>query len=142
VSSPIPGLAALPTQDGIRDALLADVPLMDLINGVFDWVNEKQPYPYIVIGEAVETPSNAHDRFGSEVLETLHIWDRNRGFASSLTIAARVVQVLDHTPLTIVGHVHRWTRFVSLQTLRDPEPPGDIRHVPMTFRIGTEVAPA
>lgn len=142
MSTPAPGLAALPTQAGIRDALLADVPLMSLIKGVFDWVEEKQPYPYIVIGEAMETPANAHDRYGSEVLETLHVWDQNRGFAQSLAIAARVVQVLDHGPLTIVGHVHRWTRFVSLQTLRDPEPPGDIRHVPMTFRVGTEVAPA
>ncbi|MFJ9382028.1 DUF3168 domain-containing protein [Streptomyces sp. NPDC101455] len=141
MSAPVPGLAALPTQAAIRDALLADVPLMDLIEGVFDWVEEKQPYPYIVIGEAMETPANAHDRYGSEVLETLHIWDRNRGFAQSLTIAARVIQALDHTPLTIEGHVHRWTRFVSQQTLRDPEPPGDLRHVPMTFRIGTEVAP-
>ncbi|MEV6544393.1 DUF3168 domain-containing protein [Streptomyces sp. NPDC051665] len=142
MSTPLPGLAALPTQAGIRDALLADAPLMDLIKGVFDWVEEKQPYPYIVIGEAMETPANSHDRHGSEVLETLHIWDQNRGFAQSLTIAAHVIQALDHTPLTIVGHVHRWTRFVSLQTLRDPEPPGDIRHVPMTFRIGTEVEPA
>lgn len=141
MSAPVPGLAALPTQAAIRDALLADVPLMDLITGVFDWVEEKQPYPYIVVGEAMETPANSHDRFGSEVLETLHIWDQSRGFAQSLTIAARVIQALDHTPLTIVGHVHRWTRFVSQQTLRDPEPPGDLRHVPMTFRIGTEVAP-
>ncbi|MFJ4631560.1 DUF3168 domain-containing protein [Streptomyces sp. NPDC088847] len=140
MSAPVPGLAALPTQAAIRDALLADVPLMDLITGVFDWVEEKQPYPYIVVGEAMETPANSHDRFGSEVLETLHIWDQSRGFAQSLTIAARVIQALDHTPLTIVGHVHRWTRFVSQQTLRDPEPPG-LRHVPMTFRIGTEVAP-
>lgn len=142
MSTPTPGLAALPAQAGVRTALLADVPLMGLVKGVFDWVGEKQAYPYIVIGEAVETPANAHDRHGSEVLETLHIWDQNRGFAQSLTIAARVIQALDHTPLAIEGHVHRWTRFVSLQTLIDPEPPGDIRHVPMTFRIGTEVAPA
>lgn len=141
MSAPVPGLAALPTQAGVRNALLADVPLMDLIKGVFDWVDDKQPYPYIVIGEAMETPANAHDRFGSEVLATLHIWDQSRGFAQGLTIAARVLQALDHQPLTIEGHVHRWTRFVSLQTLRDPEPPGDVRHVPMTFRIGTEVAP-
>lgn len=142
MSTPTPGLAALPTQAAIRDALRADAPLMDLVKGVFDWVEEKQPYPYIVIGEAMETPANAHDRYGAEVLETLHIWDQSRGFAPSLAIAARVILALDHQPLTITGHVHRWTRFVSLQTLKDPEPPGDIRHVPMTFRIGTEVAPS
>ncbi|WP_406262574.1 DUF3168 domain-containing protein [Streptomyces chartreusis] len=142
MSTPTPGLAALPVQKAVRDALLADAGLMGLIKGVFDFVAEKQPYPYIETGHAVETPDNAHDRHASSTLVTLHIWSQNEGFAEALTIAARVIQALDHTPLTIAGHTHCWTRFAGLTTLKDPEPPGDIRHVPMDFRIGTEVAPA
>jgi hypothetical protein len=142
VSTPTPGLAALAVQKAVRDALIADTQLMSLITGVFDFVDERQPYPYIETGHAVETPDNAHDRHSSSTLVTLHIWSQGRGFAEALTIAARVIQALDHTPLTVVGHTHTWTRFVTLQTLKDPEPPGDIRHVPMDFRIGTEVTPA
>ncbi|WP_405930319.1 DUF3168 domain-containing protein [Streptomyces sp. NBC_00827] len=142
MSTPIPGLAALPVRDGVRAALLADEPLTALVRGVFDWVPEKQAYPYIHMGGAVETPDNAHDRHGSQTVITLDIWSQYRGYAQALTIASRVLQALDHTPLVVVGHVHRWTRFMSLQTLTDPEPPGDIRHVPMDFRIGTEVDPA
>ncbi|MGW1035005.1 DUF3168 domain-containing protein [Streptomyces antibioticus] len=140
--SPVPGLAALPTRDAVLAALTADAPLMALVTGVLDNVPEPQGFPYIELGESVETPENAHDRHGSAVLQTLHIWSRYRGYAQALTIAARVLQALDHRPLVIEGHTWRWTRFVSLQTLTDPEPPHDIRHVPMTFRIGTEVPPA
>ena len=142
MSTPTPGLAALPVQKAVRDALIADTQLMSLIEGVFDFVDEKQPYPYIETGQATETPDNAHDRHSSSTLVTLHIWSQSRGFAEALTIATHVIQALDHAPLTIEGHTHTWTRFVALQTLKDPEPPGDIRHVPMDFRIGTEVAPA
>lgn len=141
MTTAVPGLAALPVRDAVLAALTADEILMALVEGVLDFVPEDQPYPYIHLGESVETPANAHDRHGSEVLQTLHIWSQYRGYAQALTIAARVLQVLDHQPLTIGGHVWRWTRFVSQQTLTDPEPPGDIRHVPMSFRIGTEVAP-
>jgi hypothetical protein len=141
VTTPVPGLAALPTRDAVLAVLTADAQLMGLLQGVKDFVPEDQAFPYIHLGESVETPANAHDRHGSEVLQTLHIWSQYRGYAQALTIAARVLQILDHRPLTIDGHVWRWTRFVSQQTLTDPEPPGDIRHVPMTFRIGTEVAP-
>ncbi|WP_432135874.1 DUF3168 domain-containing protein [Streptomyces sp. bgisy154] len=141
MSLPTPGLAALPTRDAVRAALQADAPLTALVSGVVDYVEEGLAYPYIELGDSLETPANAHDRHGSEVLQTLHIWSQYRGHAQALTIAARVMQALDHTPLAITGHRWCWTRFVSLQTLADPEPPGDIRHVPMTFRIGTEVDP-
>lgn len=141
MTAPVPGLAALPVRDAVLAALTQDEALMALVEGVKDFVPENQAYPYIHLGESVETPANAHDRFGAEVLQTLHIWSQYRGYAQALTIAARVLQVLDHRPLTIEGHVWTWTRFVSQQTLTDPEPPGTIRHVPMSFRIGTEVAP-
>lgn len=142
MSTPTPGLASLPVRDAVRTALLADDPLIDLVEGVLDWVPEKQAYPYIHMGGTVETPDNAHDRHASQTVVTLDIWSQYRGYAQALSIAARVIQALDHTPLVVVGHVHRWTRFMSMQTLTDPEPPGDIRHVPMQFRIGTEVDPA
>jgi hypothetical protein len=141
MSTPVPDLAALAVRDAVLAALLADQPLAGLVQGVLDYVPEDQPFPYIHLGESFESPANAHDRFGSETLQTLHIWSKYRGYAQGLTIAARVRQALDHTPLALVGHRWTWTRFVSLQTLTDPEPAGDIRHLPMSFRIGSEVDP-
>ncbi|MFJ4617425.1 DUF3168 domain-containing protein [Streptomyces sp. NPDC088812] len=135
-------LAALATRDAVRVALTGDAALMGLVTGVLDWAPEDQAYPYIHLGDSFETPANAHDRHGSEVVQTLHVWSKYRGFAQGLEIAGRIRQVLDHQPLTITGHRWTWTRFVSMQTLTDPEPPGDLRHLPMTFRIGSEQPPA
>ncbi|MCZ4604994.1 DUF3168 domain-containing protein [Streptomyces sp. Lzd4kr] len=128
-------------QDAVLALLQADAELMALVQGVFDWVEEKQPYPYVVLGESVETPDNSHDSHGSNTVITLHVWSQYRGYHQARTIATRLRALLEHRPLTIVGHRHVATYFVSQQTLTDPEPPGDIRHIPISFRVLTEVQP-
>ncbi|MEW2635264.1 DUF3168 domain-containing protein [Streptomyces sp. NPDC048389] len=142
MSTPTPGTAIPAVQVAVHGALTGDAVLMDLITGVFDHLPEDQAYPYVVIGEATESPDNAHDRHGNQTTVTLHVWSQYRGYTQALTIAARIIQVLDHTALSIAGHRHVVTRYESSQTLTDPEPPGDIRHVPMRFRIVSEVDPA
>ena len=141
MSMPVSDSAGLPLQVAVLAVLDADAELTGLVQGVFDWVKEGQAYPYIVIGEAIETPDNAHDSHGSNTVITLHVWSKYRGYAQALTIAARLRALLEHRPLTIAGHRHVATYFVSQQTLTDPEPPGDIRHVPVSFRVLTQVSP-
>jgi hypothetical protein len=138
---PVSDSALLPLQAAVRTALKADTQLRGLVQGVVDWVDEGQAYPYIVLGEAIETPDNSHDSHGSNTVITLHVWSKYRGYAQALTIAARVRALLEHQPLTIAGHRHVATYYVSQQTLTDPEPPGDIRHVPISFRVLTQVSP-
>jgi hypothetical protein len=140
VSMPVSASAALPVQDAVLTTLKADTTLMGLVRGVFDWVEEGQDYPYIRIGEAIETPDNTHDSHGSNLVITLHVWSKYRGYAQALTIASRVRALLEHRPLTVAGHRHVATYYVSQQTITDPEPPGDIRHVPISFRVLTEVS--
>lgn len=127
-----------PVQAAYYARLTGDAALMDLISGVFDYVPEDRPYPYVQIGEATEIPDNRHDGFGRETTQTLHVWSRYRGYAQALAIAARIVALLDHQRLSIAGLHHVATRFEFSQTLTDPEPPGDIRHIPMRFRTITE----
>lgn len=126
-----------PVQAAVLGALTADVALAGMVNGVFDYVIEGTSYPYVHVGEATETPDNTHSGFGRQTVVTLHVWSQHYGYSEALTIAARLIQVLDHQPLAIDGLTHVVTRFESSQTLTDPELPGDIRHVPMTFRIVT-----
>jgi hypothetical protein len=138
---PVSASADGPVQAAVLALLKADAELMALIQGVFDWVAEKQPYPYVVLGESVETPDNSHDSHGSQTVITLHVWSQYRGYHQARVIASRLRALLEHRPLTIAGHRHVATYFVSQQTLTDPEPPGDIRHVPISFRVLTEVQP-
>ncbi|WP_156722888.1 DUF3168 domain-containing protein [Streptomyces apocyni] len=136
---PIAASADGPVQDAVLALLRADTELMALVTVVADWVKEKQPYPYVKTGESVETRDNTHDSHGSSTVITLHVWSQYRGYSQARAIASRLRALLEHRPLTIVGHRHVATYFVSQQTLTDPEPPGDIRHIPISFRVLTEV---
>ncbi|WKV74723.1 DUF3168 domain-containing protein [Streptomyces sp. PCS3-D2] len=127
-----------PVQQAAYTLLTADTELMALITGVYDYVPEDVVFDYVTIGEATEIPDNRHGGFGRQTTLTLHVWTRYRGHARGQRIAARIVALLDHQPLTITGLHHVSTRFEFSQTLTDPEPPGDIRHIPMRFRITTE----
>ncbi|WP_329615012.1 DUF3168 domain-containing protein [Streptomyces brevispora] len=132
----------LPLQGAVLAVLRGDSTLTALAPGVYDYVPEKAAYPFVVIGEALETPVNAHDRFGRETVMTLHVWSQHRGHSQGLAIAARITALLDHQPLTVPGLAHVVTRFEFSQTLTDPEPPGDIRHVVLRYRVITEQLPA
>ncbi|MEU2450054.1 DUF3168 domain-containing protein [Streptomyces sp. NPDC012765] len=127
-----------PVQQAVYGRLTADEELMALITGVYDHVPENVVFDYVHIGEATEIPDNRHGGFGRETVPSLHVWTRHRGHGPGLRIAARITALLDHQPLTIEGLHHVSTRFEFSQTLTDPEPPGDIRHIPMRFRITTE----
>lgn len=133
-----PLTALLPVQIAIYARLTGDEPLMDVISGVYDFMPEDVPYPYLVIGEAVETPDNRHGGFGRQTVVTLHAWSRYRGYAQVLGIGAQVNGLLDHQPLPVTGLKHIATRLEFSQPLTDPEPPGDLRHLVLRYRVITE----
>ncbi|MFD6421707.1 DUF3168 domain-containing protein [Streptomyces sp. NPDC060198] len=131
----------LPIQRAVYAVLTGDEPLGALIAGVYDYLPETADYPFVVIGEAIETPDNSHDRYGRQTVITLHVWTQARGHTEGLTVAARVTALLDHRPLVLDGLDHVSTRHEYSQTLTDPEPPGNIRHVVLRYRVITEQPP-
>lgn len=134
-----PTTPALAVQTALYGVLTGDAELTGLAaGGVHDFVPEPAPYPYVHLGEAVETPWNTHGGYGRETAAMLHVWSRYRGFAEALRIAARVIALLDHQPLTVAGHGHISTEYEFMQTITDPDPSGLIRHVPIRFRVRTE----
>lgn len=131
--------AMMPVQAAVYGRLTSDSELMALLaGGVLDYVPENTPYAYVVLGEATETPDNRHGGFGRETVITLHVWTQAEGYGQGLRIGGKVTALLDHQPLTIEGLDHIVTRFEFSQTLTDPEPPGDIRHLVLRYRVVTE----
>lgn len=128
----------LGVQGAILGVLTGDAELSSMTDAVYDHLPETVPYPFIVLGEAIETPDNRHRGFGRQTVVSLHVWSQYRGFAQALRIGNRVTELLDHQPLTIPGVDWIATRFEFSQTLTDPEPPGDIRHLILRYRIVTE----
>lgn len=106
---------------------------------VYDQVPEDAPMPYVVLGEATETPDNWHGGIGRNSTHTLHVWSQQPTFDEANAVADCVVQLLDHQPMPL--HAAEWVvtavRFEFAQTLRDPHPP-HARHIPVRFRINTE----
>lgn len=134
-----------PLQAALYARLAGDQTLLDLLghkggpkpqNGIYDDVPQGALFPYIEIGEVIETPRNAHGEFGSEHLATLHVWGNKRGFKDAQAVVARVRALLDHQPLTVTGHNVWRVAHEQTLTLRDPNP--ELRHLPVRFRITTE----
>lgn len=130
-----------PVQTAVYALLTGDDELANLVSGVYDYVPENVVFPYITVGEALETPDNTVAGLGRETVITLHVWTRARAHSKGLRIAARVTALLDHQPLAIEGAHHIATRYEFSQTLIDPEPPGDVRHVVLRYRVVTEQLP-
>lgn len=132
-----PYTALTPTQAALYAVLTGDATLASMVTGVFDGeAPEGTACPYIIVGEAIETPDNAHGAFGRQTLQTLHVWSEYAGFAEVNAIVGVITELLDHQPLAIVGARHVSTEFEFAQTLEDPDKPG-LRHAPVRFRIIT-----
>lgn len=121
-------------QDAIYDRLSGD---SELGAAVYDEVPEPAPKPYVRLGEATAIPDNAHGQIGWQTTQTLHVWSEYEGYAEANRIAGRVVELLDHQPMTLEPpHEVTQVRFEFAQTLTDPKSPHP-RHVPVRLRFFT-----
>jgi hypothetical protein len=123
----------------IQSAIYAKLNADPLLAGkVFDYVPDGTAFPYIRIGEASDAEDNSLASRGWSTLATIHVWSQAHGFSEGLALANKVTELLDLKPLNVSGYVHIATRYTSTQTLVDPEPPGDIRHIVISFTVITE----
>lgn len=127
-----------PLQVALHTVLTGDATLMARLagDGIFEYVPEGQGFPYVVVGEAVETPDGAHDRFGADTVQTLHIWSAYHGWKEAQEIKGDLMRLLDHQELTITGHHTVAVRFMQAVSMRDSDQ--DLRHVAIRFAVVTE----
>ncbi|MFH9957311.1 DUF3168 domain-containing protein [Streptomyces roseolus] len=139
MTSPVSAPPMWPIQKAVYGLLAGDPELSGLlVGGVYDYLPETAPYPFLVVGEAVDTPDNRHRGLGWQTTITLHVWTQAEGNRQGLAIGARVAALLDHQPLALPGYDHIATRYEFAQALTDPEPPGNLRHLVQRYRITTE----
>jgi hypothetical protein len=131
-------------QKALFARLNADATLAGLLGAagrIVDQVQEGTPYPYVRIGERLSVPDNSHTQYGRRLTETLHVWTHARGNATGQTIAARVIELLDHQTAAmsalLAGDGHRCVsiRWEFDQALTDPDP--EIRHHVVRFSVET-----
>lgn len=71
--------ALWPLQSAIYQRLSSDAVVSALVKGVFDAVEENQPYPYVVIGEPTTLPFDSKNTFGDEISLNIHVWSDYAG---------------------------------------------------------------
>lgn len=136
MTTPPNSLALLPLQGAMFARIKADVPLNTAVGGrVYDEVPEAATYPYVVLGEGVETPDNEVAAFASRVAATLHVWSSYRGFREALDLAGHLIRLFDRQPLTVPGRNVVAVRHEQTITMRDPD--SDVRHVVVRFGVET-----
>lgn len=109
-------------QTALYNKLTGDATLMVLLTGVFDFgaVPTNQPFAYVTIGDATESPLNTFGRRGYSTRHLIHIWDNSPGFAKCQSILARINFLIDQKPLTLATQSLVYLLYKGSHPLNDP----------------------
>jgi hypothetical protein len=122
--------------------LTSDNTLMSKISGVYNYVPQNQPFPYIVMGDSdiTETKFNTFGRRGKETRIFLHIYSISKGDREVLEITEVVDTLLDWQTLSINNNTHIVTSFENLNlfTERDDKQQIKARHAVVEYRVITQ----
>lgn len=110
------------------------------VTGIFDFggVPQGQDFPYITIGDGIETPDNAFQLRGYDVAKDVDIWTKDyEGFDQCYLIFHAVQELLDQKALTLPTHRHVGTEYEFSQPLYDPDD-NTIRRLNIRYRNYTQ----
>lgn len=112
-------------QTAIYERLSKDANLSAAISGVFDFVPEGQPYPYVTLGEDTATDTSTFSTVGQEVTATLHTWSQYKGFSEVKNLHSLVLKAMT-SPLVVNGWTCSFLMVDLESSIRDTD--GITRH--------------
>jgi len=120
-------------------ALTADAPLMSMVTGVYDHVDQGTAYPYVVMGEDAAAEWDTDTEQGAESLLTIHTWSREKGRLQTKEIQQQIYEVLHRKELVINDAVFYSIFWEFSDSFLDPD--GETRHGVMRFRLRYDSLP-
>lgn len=118
----------------VHSALKANANLIALVRGVFDHVPQSQDYPYVAIGELVETEFNTDDVASAvQASLTVHVYSRKRGRKETHNIQSQIMVALHRATLAQVGFNFISIDHTQSQSFTDSD--GITRHGIVEFNI-------
>lgn len=101
--------------------------------GVYDFVPDKTPYPYVALGGETSIEFDTDDTNGFEKTLTLHTWSQYAGNLEVMTIMKGIYDALHGQEIYVSG----WNVVSCLQAYSDvmTESDGLTRHGVQRFRI-------
>lgn len=95
--------ASWPLQQAIFQRLDNDSILSNMINGVYDEVEEGAILPYIQFGNDTINSYDTKTDYGEDTTLTMHIWSAGPGKTEAKRIADAMLQAITSAPLTLSG---------------------------------------
>ena len=126
-------------QQAIFAALTADATLATLAGNpprVFDEVPRDALFPFVVIGDDLESNWDTATDSGSQHLLTVHVWSRAGGRKETKLIADAVRAALDNAALTVSGQTLIDIRYQASEFRRESD--GQTWHGLIRFRAVLE----
>lgn len=118
----------------VYEKLNGDTTLGALVSGVFDHVPQTQEYPFVAIGELVETEFNNDDAEQMNIASlTIHTYSRKRGRKETHDIQKQITLLLHRASLVASGFNFVSVDHTQSQSFTDAD--GLTRHGICEFNI-------
>lgn len=124
-------------QTALYSRLTGDAPLTALLaagaGGILDHVPAGTPFPYIVLGEATQTPIGTQDGVDFDITLNIQGFSRYNGFAEIQNIMSAISTALENAVFPVSGH--QLVLCLSLDSSTLLEGDGETRSSLQRFRI-------
>ena len=118
------------------DKLKVNTGLLVLGASVYNWVPEKPTWPYIVIGDCIETPFNTFGRTGRDIKVFVYAFSKLKTDYEVHLLSGNIINTLENTTLSLGDWDHVLCNFEDNHI--SDETDGLTRQSIMTFRVVTE----
>lgn len=106
-------------QVAVHDLLVADLPLMNAVSGVYDYVPPQTAYPYITIGDMRATDVSTISIALTRMELALHVYSRGRGRKEISDIMAQLYALLHDAKLLMEEYITVTMRYVSSEIAQE-----------------------
>lgn len=131
-------------QEGVYDLLVADAALTAALSVAWgltpvfsdtpqENADDNSFYPFVSFGPDTTTAFTDKDTRGGNALLQVNAWSRSGDYIEVKQIAERIITVLHRQDVTIAGHTHITTEFLSSDFSIDPD--GETRRAFIQFRV-------
>lgn len=108
-------------QIAVYNKLTGNTALMAAITGVYDFIPDRQSFPFVTIGEGDFQDRGSHDTDGWTAVITINTWSRARGRKGAYDIMALIDTAMHNGSLSITGSRALVLRRDTSTVLVDPD---------------------
>jgi len=132
-------MSSFALQQAIYATLAADTDLKALTGDpprLFDFVPRESDFPYVVIGDAIQSDWSTATEDGTEHQLTINVWSRSTGHKEVKAVAEIIRSSLNNAALAISGATLIDIRHLATDFARQPD--GQTYRASLRFRAVTE----